>query len=175
MLGSGTGESGSDAVSPPAVSSFPAGSDNIDGSGDGGPGVGVGGGDGESRDDGSGDECVEMMTVGEVQRACMSVLFNRLEALKEALREERVHRKMWERRTDFLMEYNLCLDCLEMRRDACQSGNYDHKVGWVPWGCAACKYLEPFMVMPNEVSEDEKEEHCDCCCCVSENEDEGDQ
>ena len=119
------------------------------------------------------------MTVGEVQRACLTVLFDRLEAfkeecesLREALREERVHRKMWERRTDFLTECNLCLDCLEVRRDACHSGNYDHKVGWVPWGCVACKYLEPFMVMPNEVSEDEdeKEEHCDCCCCVSENE-----
>ena len=69
----------------------------------------------------------------------------RVRLVEGGLAKERLHREMWERRTDFLMEYNLCMDCLEMRRDACHSGDCNHKVGWVPWGCVACQCLEPFI------------------------------
>ena len=73
-----------------------------------------------------------------------------------------MHRKMWERRTDCLMEQVLCADCLDDRRDALNFGTYDQKVGWIPQGCGSCRRYERFMVMLNKVSDDEKEEEDEC-------------
>lgn len=109
------------------------------------------------------------MTVGEFHSDVLRVLFERLgdlkaecEELKRNLRMERVHRKMWELRTDCLMEQVLCADCVDDRRDAWKFGTYDQKVGWIPQGCDSCRRYEPFMVMPNEVTEDDDEsEECD--------------
>ena len=146
MLGSGARDAGSAAVPPPAES----------------------GEDGRGSDDGdsdAGDGRVDAPDlVGDIQRGVLNFLFDRMQALEERceahrkeLREERLLRRVWERRVDHILEYELCSECLEMRHEAMRSPNYDHKLGWTPWGCITCKRFEPFMVMPNELSEEEEE------------------